>query len=885
MIENKDTEFTKSLAEATLEATDNGILVIDKEGKALKYNSRFVALWQIPPDVLETADDNQLLESLLDQLVKPERFLAKVDTLYTAPGSESLDLIEFKDGRVFERISRPMLLNGEPVARVWSFRDITESEKTKQDLQKQVDERRQSEDKLKKSEQRFSLAMRGANDGLWDWNLETDEVYYSPRWKSMLGYSEDELEQHLDTWASLVHPDDKNRVLQKVEEYLEQKTDCFEVEMRMNHKEGREVVVLSRAFLTHRSSDNKPIRLVGTHVDITERKKAQYFLEKNAEILELIATGVPAPEIYDQIALMYEGRHPGMRCSMLELEDGKLMHGGAPSLPKAYCDAVHGLQNGPEVGSCGTSTYTGRRVLVENIETDPKWDKLKDVALPHGMRCCWSEPIKNSSGHVLGAFGMYYNHPAMPDDDELEDLKSAARLAGIVMERDHDHKRIRDLAYKDQLTGLSSRTDFYHHLREAVKLSKRHQNNFFLLYIDLDDFKGVNDSLGHDAGDLLLKTIAGRLRTVSRDIDLVARLSGDEFCILVNDVDDDLAAAQVAQRVLEEVSEPIELSSRKFTPACSIGIACYPDDGNDLSTLLKAADTSLYSAKEQGKNQYAFYKPELTKKAEHRFRVEQALREAVEQQHLTLVYQPQIDLRTNKITGVEALSRWTHQQLGQIPPTEFIATAERIGMIKPLTQWVLNRACSQAVAWARSGLPEIRMAVNVSPSHFLDKEFVSMIERTLEQTGIRPGNLELEVTEGVVQTDQDNLRIFEQLKRLGVKIAIDDFGTGYSSFASLKHLAAETLKIDKHFINDMLDDGKTQLLIESMIEIGHNLEHVITAEGVEIRAQFDVLREMGCEIVQGFYISRPVAAGEIAKLLAVENDSEAKSPVVNSMRK
>ena len=284
------------------------------------------------------------------------------------------------------------------------------------------------------SEERFSLAMRGANDGLWDWNLETDEVYYSPRWKSMLGYAENDLKNDIKTWANLVHPDDKDIVLEKVQDYIHGRKNSFEVEMRMRHKDGHEVFVLSRAFLVTRESDNKAVRLVGTHVDITERKNAEAFDSKYAEILEMIAIGRPASDIYDAIALMYESRHPGMRCSMLELSGNKLLHGGAPSLPKEYCEAVHGLENGPSVGSCGTSTFTGQRVLVENIETDPKWEKIKHFALPHGMRCCWSEPIKSSSGKVLGAFGMYYNQPALPNEKELKELISAARLTGIVME-------------------------------------------------------------------------------------------------------------------------------------------------------------------------------------------------------------------------------------------------------------------------------------------------------------------------------------------------------------------------------------------------------------------------------------------------------------------
>ncbi len=517
-----------------------------------------------------------------------------------------------------------------------------------------ITDRRESEEKLKISEERFSLAMRGANDGLWDWNLETDEVYYSPRWKSMLGYGKDELDNNLNTWASLVHPDDKDIVLEKVQNYLVGKTDSFEVEMRMQHKDGQEVFVLSRAFLVNRESDGKAVRLVGTHVDITDRKKAERLDEKNAEILEMIATGKPASDIYDEIALMYN------------------------------------------------------------------------------------------------------------------DLKSAARLAGIVMERDQAQKRIRELAYTDELTGLASRAHFYQNVEEAIKISDRHKRRFGLLYIDLDDFKGVNDSLGHDAGDLLLKAIAKRLEKVSREIDFVARLSGDEFCILVKDVDDDYAAAHVAQRCLETISKPIELSARKFTPTCSIGIAHYPDDGKDLSTILKAADTSLYAAKERGKNQYSFYKPELTHKAEYRFRVEQNLREAVEKQQLSLVYQPQVNINTGEIIGVEALSRWNHPRLGQVSPTEFIATAERIGMIKPLTEWVLRTACNQAVAWKNAGFPALRMAVNISPNHFLDHDFVSLIKRVIDETGMVPAELELEVTESVVQTDQQNLSIFRDLKELGV---------------------------------------------------------------------------------------------------------------------
>lgn len=719
---------------------------------------------------------------------------------------------------------------------------------------------------LYKNEERLAIAMSGVDAGLLDWNLETNEVYYSPRWKNMLGYSESELDQNLASRATLIHVDDKDRVLAKTQGFLSGNTDSFEVEMRMNHKSGHPIFVLARAFLIRRKPDNKPVRLVGTQVNITARKKLEHFNDKNAQVLEMIAIGRPAPEVYEAIALMYEARHSGLRCSMLELHGNKLLHGAAPSLPKAYCEAVHGLENGPDVGSCGTSTYTGKRVIVENIDTDPKWAKIKHVALPHGMRCCWSEPIKNSSGKVLGAFGMYYNHTAVPNEEESKDLTSAARLASIVMERDQAQKQIRALAYTDELTALPSRAFFYQNLEKKIQVASRYNRRFGLLYIDLDNFKNVNDTLGHSAGDILLKAISDRLQNTCRDIDFVARLSGDEFCIIVEETDD-CSTANIAQRCLKSISQPLELLSRKITPTCSIGIAHYPDDGKDLSTLIKAADTSLYAAKENGRNQYAFYKPELTQKAEYRFQVEQYLREAIEKQQLTLVYQPQINVSTGEIIGVEALSRWYHPVLGHVSPIDFIDTAERIGMIKPLTEWVLTTACSMAVAWREQGFHNLRMAVNISPSHFLDEAIVPLISRTISETRITPANLELEVTESVVQTDQRNLSIFKGLKNLGIKLAIDDFGIGYSSFASLKHLNVDCLKIDKYFVDDMTTDEKALTLISSMIDMGHKLGYDITAEGVETAEQFEALKKLNCKYAQGYLFSKPVDASEISALL------------------
>lgn len=601
-------------------------------------------------------------------------------------------------------------------------------------------------------------------------------------------------------------------------------------------------------------------------------KNTDDFNKRTINILEMIAIGRPASEIYDAIAALYESRHEGLYCSMLELQDGKLLHGGAPSLPRKYCEAVHGLANGPDVGSCGTSTYTGKRCIVEDITTDPKWTKLKQYALPHGLRCCWSEPIKDSHGKVLGAFGMYYKHPAAPNENESNDLISAARLAGLVMERDHNQKRIRELAFVDSLTKLASRANFFQYIENLISTATHYQRSFSLLYLDLDDFKTINDSKGHDVGDRLLQQIAIRLRSRCPDIDFIGRLGGDEFCIVTEKGGDKAISAQIAKCCMDAISEPIYLDDSQQTVTCSIGIAHFPHDNTTISGLLKAADTALHSAKNKGKNRFELYHVQLTEQVEYKFSFEQKLRYAVNNRELHLLYQPQVDLQFNKIIGVEALARWHHPKLGSVSPAEFISAAERIGVIEPLTEWALDTACKQLIEWENVGISSVTMSVNVSPSLFSKKKLVSIVKKVIERTKIDPHKLELEITESAAQLNPNNLSVFKELKALGVRLAIDDFGTGYSSFASLKHISVDTLKIDKFFIDDIIHDESAKFLIGSMIAIGHSLSHKIVAEGVENNSQLKVLKELDCDIVQGFLFSKPVSASDIKKALKRENN-------------
>jgi EAL domain-containing protein (putative c-di-GMP-specific phosphodiesterase class I) len=339
---------------------------------------------------------------------------------------------------------------------------------------------------------------------------------------------------------------------------------------------------------------------------------------------------------------------------------------------------------------------------------------------------------------------------------------------------------------------------------------------------------------------------------------------------MADNISDQYDAAYVANRCLELMNEPVKLGKQNIRPRCSIGIAYYPDDGEDAKSLLKAADSAMYAAKETGKHRYVFYQPEFTEKAEDRLQMERDLRLTIDNQELELYYQPQIDLNTGRMVGVEALLRWNHPTRGMISSLEFIDIAERISFIQPLGHWVLKTACLQTMAWREMGLPDFQLAVNISPSHFQDSAFTEMVKQTLAECGLPGSSLELEVTETVTHPTRENLSVFNRLQEMEVKIAIDDFGSGYSSLASLKQLPIDCLKIDRLFIIDMLQDPKSSILLGTIVGVAQALGHIVVAEGVEEEDQVKVLKGIGCDIIQGYYFSKAVPALEIPDLASAE---------------
>jgi diguanylate cyclase (GGDEF)-like protein/PAS domain S-box-containing protein len=425
-------------------------------------------------------------------------------------------------------------------------------------------------------------------------------------------------------------------------------------------------------------------------------------------------------------------------------------------------------------------------------------------------------------------------------------------------------QKVHELARYDSLTGLPNRNMFLGELDRTIARAARQGTEFAVCFIDLDRFKTVNDTLGHDAGDELLKVMAHRLRAAVRKSDLVARLGGDEFVVLLEG-GPGAGLAAVADKLLAAIGEQVTLAGCQFLVTGSIGVGLYPADGDDAATLLKHADAAMYLAKENGKNNVQFYTDELAGMAARQFELESALRLALVRDELVLHYQPKVDATSNEIVGLEALVRWHHPLRGLVPPGEFIPLAEERGLIVPIGRWVVATACRQIRAWRDAGLATPPVAVNLSPRQFADNRLVDDFEDAMAASGVAPADLEIELTESVLVADPDRANdVLRRLHAMGVRIAIDDFGTGYSSLSYLKRFPAQTVKIDRSFISGLPTDRDDTAITQAVIAMAHSLGLRVVAEGVETADQLGLLRQLHCDEVQGYLLGRPVPAGEIA---------------------
>lgn len=451
--------------------------------------------------------------------------------------------------------------------------------------------------------------------------------------------------------------------------------------------------------------------------------------------------------------------------------------------------------------------------------------------------------------------------------DESGRITHYVGVTSDITEYKMAHERVRHLAYYDQLTGLPNASMVRDRVNQLVSLAHRDHREFSLVFLDLDNFKNVNNSLGHHVGDLLLQTIAGRLRSAVREQDTVARFGGDEFMVVLPDEGAE-GAERVARKIIGQITNSYGIELHKITMTTSMGISVFPKDGMDIDALMKNAELALYQAKARGRNNYAFFTEELNVLARERMQMETDLRHALLNEELMLYYQPQISLVTRQLVGMEALVRWPHPRLKMIPPDQFIPIAEESDMIVELGEWAMHEACRQLREWQRHGLRTVPVAVNVSTRQMKEEDFPDMVTSVLRKTGLDSHFLELELTERAVMSDMElTVETMNRVGRLGVKFAVDDFGTGYSSLAYLRHLPLDKLKIDKSFVQDLAADESDREISNTVIQLAHSLQLSVVAEGVETQQQMTILLDQGCDSAQGYLFGRPMPPHEFAAFL------------------
>ncbi|HEX4297088.1 MAG TPA: EAL domain-containing protein [Devosia sp.] len=636
-----------------------------------------------------------------------------------------------------------------------------------------------------------------------------------------------------------------------------------EQEVRTYDRHGREVW-LSLTLRPVFGPDGAFRHLVGILEDTTEARQIQSL---QRDVLEAMAQETPLGEVMTLVCERVESIFPEVMCSILAVDsEQKLRPLAAPSLPQHYNDAIDGLPIGPSVGSCGTAAWRGEAVSVEDIETDPLWADFKALAVPLGLQACWSSPIKLRDGRVAGTFAFYFRERRGPGAWHEQVVKACVQLCMLAIERDEARARIDRLAFYDELTGLPNRT----RLREEMVryFDEAEAPEAALIFLDIDHFKDVNDTLGHSVGDSFLRALAGRIRKAVWDVDIVSRHGGDEFVIVLAGATA-LRAQRVAEKLLRVIGEAVVVEGVSLPASASIGISMCPRDGHDCATLLRNADTAMYQAKSQGRNTYRFFSPEMNRMAQDRLLLGALLRDAIANRQITFSYQPQIDARTGALAGVEALARWRHPALGVVPPSRFIPIAEDCGLVEAIGEFAIAEACGQLKAWDASGVDVPRVAVNISPIQFRNPRLPEVVAATLAATGIAPSRLVIEITEGVMMDAfPSGIANAAALRNMGVSISVDDFGTGYSSLSHLARLPVSELKIDRSFMADLEDSETVRALVTAVIRIGESLGLTVVAEGVETLSQRRFLEALGCDLLQGYFFAEAMTPEMLEQWIA-----------------
>lgn len=824
----------------TLEHASDGVVVIDANNYVVLFNNAAEELWGYSREEVIGEHVNMLLSGSIlgrhDDYIKSSRSAGVNNAIGITRGAP----IPRKDGgQRWGEISISRIESEDQVLFTAFVRDVTA----------QHEERQRAH--------LLSLVSDHTDSAILITDSHWNIIYVNKGFETTFGYSFCEVEGRQPT--SFLTPNlSKFRILdvgKRLSRGLSLKAE------ELTQVKGGDRIWCNIAISPIFSNDEKFTNTVTVLTDITSSKVHQVL---QFCILDAMVRDVPLEELMDLICKEIERIAPEIMAVVIQVdEDGRMHPVSAPSLPAANIKSIDGMLVSDCVGPSSKAAFFGESVVTSDIELDSDWAILCVYFSTLGIKSCWSIPIKNSKDVSVGVLEFHYKERRVPSLLHQQMVDVISPLCALAMERAVNQESIRQLAYYDSLTELPNRSLLHAKADHALIEARRTKTSMAVLFIDLDRFKQVNDSLGHPAGDELLKVIAGRLHSGCRSSDIIGRLSGDEFVVILPGCGSE-HVTEIVEELKDSISKPLHIAGSVLTPSASIGISMYPQDGHDMGTLIHRADMAMYQAKGVGRGRFSFFSNQLNSLAQERQALEAALRYAIENAELRLNYQPQINMDDGTLYGVEALARWTHTKFGEVSPARFIPLAEECGLIGELGHWAIQESCRQLASWRRKGLNIPSVSVNLSPSNFHNLDLCGMIMRTLAKYNLTTEDLTLELTESVLlDTNPSTMEVIHEVYAQGVKISMDDFGTGYSSLSYLRKLPIQELKLDRSFVRDLETDETSRTLSDAVLRIGESLRMKIVAEGIEGQGQYKILKDQGYHIAQGYLLSRPLSAKEL----------------------